>query len=457
MVKMKNLKKHPPSVMPIWHSLRLPRINMRCSGGPPRQLLRSSAVAIIAAVLGSGFDGNGASLRAQPRTWEGLPNVGMGGGLAVYWNIEDGTKGENERAAHEHGFLPLTILGTYADYPGNQKEHIGTFLGKKNPNPWNKPPYFERIIRRNIAGQPSSGTYVQDIEIDFEEDLAKVYADPANKAASGAKDLHAFEVAYYKEWASWYALPLKWTKEQYPGTKVGLYGAQPFRSDFWGISGKNAQQIDGSHQEDWRLWQSIEPFADFYVVSTYAYYADPATVFYMAANIEENYKRTRALSDKPVYAYQWLRYHDGNWREGNREVDPYIVEAMAVVPYFSGAKAIVLWGFEPKLKPGMGLPYGNLPLYLANLARVVPLSDMIGKGTLVFDEPASALWNAKRPLVRRVIVSPAECVAMAVNPWQADDAHSTVSVACGERTVEVALEGRHTALVHIDGERVERR
>jgi hypothetical protein len=389
----------------------------------------------------------------QKRTWTDMPSIAMLGGLKVFWNVEDSTDGQNHLEALAHGFRSLTILGTYADYPGNQKEHIGYFLGSKSRNPWNKPPYFERIIRRNIAESGTSGTYVHDIEIDFEQDTTKAWADTAARAASRAPDYATFDEAYFREWASWFWLPAQWTKDMYPWTKVGLYGPQPFRRDYWGIAGRDATQIDGAHQNDWRLWQYIDPHVDFYVASIYVFYAVPDSVFYMAANVEENYQRTRALGDKPVYAYEWLRYHSGNWREGNRELDPYLVEAMAIIPYFTGAKGIVLWGYEPQLKPSSDRPYSTLPLFMETLARVAGLSEKIGRGELVIDEPASVLWNAKRPFVRRVVVSPTECVVGAINPWQGDNATSKVIVPCGARRHEIELKGRHTALVDIEGEK----
>ena len=127
---------------------------------------------------------------------------------------------------------------------------------------------------------------------------------------------------------------------------------------------------------------------------------------------------------------------------------------MAIVPYFSGATGIVLWGYEPDLKPGDGRPYANLPLFMQNLARVAGLSEKIGRGRIVFDEPAHVSWNAKRPLIRNVVVSPTECIVMAVNPWQDDSQRSQAQVKCGDKTVQVDMSGRHTSLYHIEDGRL---
>jgi len=168
------------------------------------------------------------------------------------------------------------------------------------------------------------------IQFDFEEDVAKAWSDKMVRDASGAKDLATFEEAYFREWASWYWLPVTWTRERYPGTAVRIYGPQPSRRDYWGIADASAAQIDGTHRTDWLLWKYIDRHVDFYVAGIYVFYDRPDSIFYMAANVEENYARTREFGNKPVYAYEWLRYHDSNRSLGNREVDPYLVEAMAV-------------------------------------------------------------------------------------------------------------------------------
>lgn len=216
------------------------------------------------------------------RSWDELPVIAMKGGLQAFWNVTDRTKGENDAEAMRHGFAPLTILGTYADYPGNQKEHIGNFLGKKPANPWLKPPFFERIIRRNILETGTSGTFVNDIEIDFSEDMAKAFADESVRAASGTSDPAAFEEAYLKEWTSWFWLPSQWTR-----------------------------------------------------------------------------------------------------------------------------------------------------------------------GKLEIDEAAHLLWHAKRPLVRRITVSPDECIVTAINPWQGDGETSVAKTTCGGWKVEIPMRGKHTGIFDV--------
>ncbi len=164
---------------------------------------------------------------------------------------------------------------------------------------------------------------------------------------------------------------------------VGLYGPQPFRRDYWGLSGKDAAQIDGSHRTDALLW-SISTPCRFLYFQHLPVLRQADSVFYMAANVEENYLRTRPFGDRPVYAYEWMRFHNSNAELSGKEVPGYLAEAMAIIPISAAAKGVVLWGWEPQLKTARP-PYAQLPRYVRSLQRVAALSDKIGRGRLVID------------------------------------------------------------------------
>jgi hypothetical protein len=378
----------------------------------------------------------------------------MAGGLRAFWDVGGGDREFNREQAARHGFQIVDLLGTYSDYPGRQKENINNYLKENHANPWRKPEFFERIIKRNIASGGGKGAiFVHDIEFDFEQDIAKAWADEGARKASGAKTEKQFADAYFREWATWFTLPCIWAKKQWPREPVGIYGPQPFRRDYWGIAGKSAQQIDGTHARDAELWKHIDRFVDFYIASVYVFYDDPGSIYYMASNIEENAARTRRYGNKPLYAYEWLRYHDSNKKLAGQELAPYLVEAMAVLPYFTGARGLVLWGWEPKRK---GQYYERLPLFMNSLGRVSDLSAKIAKAKRMPDEPAHVLWKEKRPLVRRLRVAAGEWIVLAVNPWQTEDARSTVTVNCDGKPFELLVEGRHAEVYHIQSGRVTR-
>jgi hypothetical protein len=375
----------------------------------------------------------------------------MKGDLKAYWNVIDGSKGDSAKNAYTKGFDAVTILGTYNDYPGKQKDNIAIANKGNTSNPWKMPSFFEKIIRRNIQEARPHGIYVHDIELSFEQDSNVAWNNAEAQLDSGAHSKEGFASAYYKKWAEWFWLPLKWTKEEYPVSSVGLYGVQPFRRDYYGISGRDATQIDGTHWSDKELWAYIDHYVDFYIASVYIFYDKPDSVFYVASNIEENFRRTRSYGNKPVYAYEWLRYHSSNRLLEDQEVAPYLVEAMAIVPYFSGAKGVVLWGYEPQIKSGSVSPYKELPLYARSLERIAALSSEISRGKFLNDRPAYELWNAKLPLIRRILVDSKECVVMAINPWQGDDATTEQTVDCGAVSGKIVMRGKSTTIAVISG------
>ena len=65
----------------------------------------------------------------------------MKGDLRVFWNVGGGDVECNNREAVAHGFRLVNLLGTYADYPGRQKENIGNALKDNRTNPWKKPDF----------------------------------------------------------------------------------------------------------------------------------------------------------------------------------------------------------------------------------------------------------------------------------------------------------------------------
>jgi hypothetical protein len=392
---------------------------------------------------------------SPPPPWEQLRSVPMSGGLHVFWNVGGRDRAFNEEQAVRHGFELVDLLGTYSDYPGKQKENINTFLATNRTNPWNKPEFFERIVKRNIAASGGKGSiFVHDIEFPFEEDIERAWADDAARAASRAKSKERFAAAYFREWATWFSLPCDWAKKRWPREPVGIYGPQPFRRDYWGLAGKSASQIDGTHRTDAELWRRIDRHVDFYIASVYVFYDDPGSVYYMASNIEENVQRTRRYGNKPLYAYEWLRYHDSNKKLAGQELAPYLAEAMAVLPFFSGARGLVVWGWEPK---GKGQYYHSLPLFINSLGRVSDLSAKMAKARLVVDEPAHVLWKEKRPLVRKLRVAADEWIVMAVNPWQNESEKKNINIQCGMRSIALTLDGRHTDIFHVQGNRVTKR
>ncbi len=374
--------------------------------------------------------------------WTELRSLQFRGGLRAFWNIGAPDREQAEREAVAHGFELVDLLNTYSDYPGKSREKIVP----DGRNPWNKPPFFERIIRRNVQDMRGLSIFVHDIEFKFGGKISDLWKDPALRAASKAKTEEEFREAYYREWASWYTLPCAWAKERFPNTPVGIYGVQPFGRDYWGFERMNLEQLMKVHAADAIFWQYIDNAVDFSISSIYCFYDHPASLYYMAANVEENHRWMRAHGNKPVFAYVWLRYHDSNKNLKGRELDDYLVEAMAVLPYFYGARGLVLWGWEPE---GKAPYYRTLPLFLRSLGRVADLSDKLGRAEMISEEPVHLLWRAKRPLVRKLRVGPAEWLVLVAYPWQPEGEEKVVPLVLGSTEYRLTVRGKHTEIYHV--------
>jgi hypothetical protein len=380
--------------------------------------------------------------------WNSIRKIDMKGSLKVFWGVYTGVDDlSNQRQAVQHGFKLAAGTNSYADYPGQQKENIHDFIARKYRHPWKKPPFFDKIVKRNIKDATHhESIFYHDIEwgIDINKKAQESWQDLELRKLVKAKNLKVFTEKYYRELASWYSLPCQWSKQMYPKQPVGIYGPQVFNRDYWGFS--KPSQLEETHSSDLKLWKYIDPHIDFYISSSYIFYDLPDSIYYLAANIEENYRLSRKFSNKPLYAFLWLRYHESNQKLAGQELPDYMVEAAAVIPFFTGAKGSVLWGWEPKAQ---GQPYQTLPTFVNSLERVAKLSAKIGRAKLVIDQPAYELWQAKVPLIRKLRVSENEWIIMAINPWQKDSDREIVTVACGKKSVKVAISGKHTEIYHL--------
>jgi hypothetical protein len=399
----------------------------------------------------------------SPTPWSKIRRVEMKGDLKIFWGVVGGNNSENNSQAIAHGFKIIGGLNPYGDY-GNyssKREDINLYLQSNRDNPWKKPIYFEKTVQKNLNAVKNSVSFkgvkltafYNDIEFSFETNINKAWNNPEVRKASGAKNIEAFKGKYFREWASWFNLPSKWAKQKNPNQLVGLYGRQVFIGDYNALRTNNIQKIDDSYRLDTELWQYIDPYVDFYISNTYILQNDPGSIYYMAANVEGNYLRSRRFSRKPVYPFVWMRYHNINKKEGNREIEPYMAEAAAIVPFFSGAKGLVVWGWEPKLK---GQYYHNLPIFMNSLSRIADLSEKISKAKLIIDEPADVSWRKKSPLIRKLQVSNQEWIVMAVYPWQSDREEKKVNVNLGGRSLKLTINGRHTEVYHLRGKNLKR-
>jgi hypothetical protein len=413
------------------------------------KILPRIAFLIFVFIVAVSFAFSSLSVSLISSEWKAIPTLAMKGDLKLFWHIGGGNSLYNSAQAKLHGFEIVNGVNTYADYPGKQKENINNFLKLNKDNPWLKPSFFERIVKQNL-NQPfiDYSVLVNDIEFSFNRDIKKAWNKAEIRDASQAQDFEEFREKYYREIASWYTLPLLWSKQINPEKPVGVYGRQVFNYEHWGFKSHH-NDLDKNHYDDLSIWKYIDPFVDFRIVNTYLRQELSDPVYHMASNIEENYLRGDKLSIKPLYTYFWLKYYPVNGKV-QQEVDDYLAESAAVIPFFTGAKGIVLWGWEPSSK---GQPYRNLPVFMKSLSRVARLSDKISHARLIIDQPAHVLWKSHLPLIRKLKVSNQEWIVMAINPWQKESDSEIIDVDCGGTPIKIKILGKHTEIYHLkDGD-----
>lgn len=393
----------------------------------------------------------------SPPAWDAMPAIALKGDLKAFWSVYGGDRDYNLSQATQKGFQPSIFVNTLTkDESGPGKDIVAS---TDVNNPWQKPPFFEAVVRLNSAHYKQTPFLYHDIEIALNWEAAKLWENPQLRTLAKANHQTEFSDRYFQAWATWYTLPLRWSKQLNPQAKIGLYGAQIFRRDYWQLATATPQQVAALHRAADQLWQHIDPFVDYYIADVYYFYDQPDSVYYLAANVEENYLGSLKYAapnqpPKPLYTFSRLRYTEGGNRLiQNKQIYPYLAEAAAVVPYFTGAKGVTLWGWEPDTK---GQPYHNLPAFMRGLSRVAQVSALLSKAKLVIDQPAYQLWQQKLPLVRKMQVSQTEWVVMLMDPGQAEDKNRDLSVSLGHQTFKLNVKGKTPEIYHIQNSRVTR-
>jgi hypothetical protein len=393
---------------------------------------------------------------ANPPQWETMPSFVMKGDLKAFWSVYGGDRENNENAIKK-GFQTNTVVGTLRkEEAGPGKDIIGS---SDVSNPWQKPAFFEEVVRLNSAHYKQAPRIYHNIEIALNWNADQLWEDAKLRTLSKAKTKTEFIDRYFQEWATWHTLPLQWARQLNPKATIGLYGQQVFQRDYWKLASATREQVAAMHRESAQLWQHIDPFVDYYITDVYYFYDQPDSVYYLAANVEENYLGSLKYAapnkpPKPLYTFSRLRYTPG----GNRliqekQIYPYLAEAAAVVPYFTGAKGVTLWGWEPNTK---GQVYYNMPAFMRGLSRVAKVSEQLSKAKLVIDQPAYLLWQQKAPLVRKMQVSNTEWVVMLIDPWQAEDKNRDLSVSLNNQTFSLNVKGKTPEIYYIQNAKVTR-
>lgn len=183
--------------------------------------------------------------------------------------------------------------------------------------------------------------------------------------------------------------------------------------------------------------------------SAYYYYDYPNPLAkdylaYLLFQVEAN----RAWSRKPVVPWVWLRYHDST-PNYPRFIQPFMAEATAIFPFFSGAAGLWLWD-EPTSGQGRTDVFAAYEHFTHGLYRLSRFADMFqGAYELVIETPARDLMDRQLPVWRGVAKGNQILIA-AQNPYADDGQKTGLTVRYKNWQQTIELTGREVYLCRFE-------
>ena len=198
-----------------------------------------------------------------------------------------------------------------------------------------------------------------------------------------------------------------------------------------GIGGPYYDQLDALSPSAYYYYDYPNPLAKDYLA-------------YLLFQVEVN----RAWSNKPVVPWVWLRYHDSSSSFPNF-IQPFMAEATAIFPFFSGAAGLWLWD-NPTLVPSRADNYAAYEHFTHGLYRLSRFADMFqGSYELVIETPARDLMDKQLPVWRGVAKANQILIA-AQNPYAAEGAKTSLAVRYKSWQQTIELTGREVYLCRFD-------
>lgn len=265
-----------------------------------------------------------------------------------------------------------------------------------------------------------------------------------------------FVAAYKKAIRNLYAESLRYLRQNadLTGITVSSYADTPILNTYLNVPGNTwADWTTNLNRVNYLVKDSTErmiggPFysqLDALSPSAYYYYDYPNQLAkdylaYLLFQVEAN----RAWSTKPVVPWVWLRYHNTTQYYPNF-LQPFMAEATAIFPFFSGAAGLWLWD-EPNSGQGRTDVFAAYEHFTHGLYRLSRFADMFqGQYELVIETPARDLMDKQLPVWRGVAKANQILIA-AQNPYAADGQKTSLVVRYKTWQQTIELTGREVYL-----------
>ncbi len=266
-----------------------------------------------------------------------------------------------------------------------------------------------------------------------------------------------FTERYKKDLANLYAQPIKYLKKNgIPNfTQFASYSDAPIKNSEFPLN------------YSWQEWQTSDKVLNYYMIDSvskkvggefynqnnfiapsayfcYEYGAikEYPNIAYQLFQVEANVAR----SNKDVMLFEWLTYNkcQANSNYGyNQPIKKYLIEAQAILPFFSGAKGVWLW--EGPINPDT-LNYSRYETYINSLYRLSQFKDFfIGDYRLIIPKSAYQHFQDKDPVWRGVLKGN-EILIAAINEFANDNESTDLEVNYGGWSQKIQLRGKETFL-----------
>jgi hypothetical protein len=266
-----------------------------------------------------------------------------------------------------------------------------------------------------------------------------------------------FTQRYKKDLAKLYAEPIKYLKTN------GI----PTSTQFASYSDAPIKNVEFPLNYTWQEWQTSNRVLNYYMIDSvskkvggefynqnnflapsayfcYEYGAikEYPNIAYQLFQVEANVAR----SNKDIMLFEWLTYNkcQVNSNYGyNQPIKKHLIEAQAIMPFFSGAKGIWLW--EGPINPD-SLNYSRYETYVNSLYRLSLFKDFFtGDYRLIIPKSAYQHFQDRDPIWRGVLKGN-EILIAAINEFANDNVITDLEVSYGDWSQKIQLKGKETFL-----------
>lgn len=303
--------------------------------------------------------------------------------------------------------------------------------------------------------------FVPDIELQIKsnDSILLLRNHPTTPLAFRSLDNQSFITQYKKDIQALYGQAFIDTKKYATqNTKIGGYSDAPILNTYINIAGNSWQKwtsdvsllnyINYDFSKN-TLGGTAYDNQDFYSPAAYYYYdfpnpLAPDYLAYLLFQIEVN----RAWTNKPIIPFVWLRY-SYTPQFVKKFIRPFMAEATAIFPFFSGAKGLWLWDDPGTFNSNEN--YATYEHFINGLYRLSQYKEMFtGNYELVIQTTARDYVDTRKP-IWRAVAKGNELLVAAHNPYAKDENEVvTIEVAYKNYRQNITLKGYEVFLCKFD-------